>query len=392
MSNYPVLKLRKKEERRLQQGHLWAFSNELVDIRKDLEPGSIVRLEREADGAFVALCFYNPHSLIACRIVSRAEMELNESFFESQISRSIERRALLAKRRTGLRLVHGESDMLPGLIVDQFNDILSFQITSAGFEVRKQLIVDLLDRIVEPRVIVEKNTTSLRKLEGLPQIVQIHKGDEALTEITDSAGTRYLVDVIRGQKTGFFLDQMENRTTLRDYVREGDRCMDLFSNEGGFAINMALAGAAHVTAVDASAVALEKLRTNAELNLCSEKLLTVEADCFDYLKQASEQYDVVVLDPPALVKSKKDLPNAQRAYLQLNIESMRKTRPEGVLLTASCSHHLTRDLFLDVIREAGYRSRRTITILEERGAGIDHPLYMAMPETKYLKVFVLRVH
>jgi 23S rRNA (cytosine1962-C5)-methyltransferase len=200
------------------------------------------------------------------------------------------------------------------------------------------------------------------------------------------------VQIESGQKTGFFLDQMENRSTMRDYVKAGDSCLDLFSNEGGFALNMALAGAASVVAVDASSAALEKTTRNAELNNVASSVTVTPGDCFDFLKANREQYDAVVLDPPALVKSRKDMSAARKGYVQINTDAMRITKPEGVLLTASCSHHVTRDMFLDVIHEAARRSKRHLSILEERGAGIDHPVLIAMPETQYLKVFILRVH
>ncbi|HYE76073.1 MAG TPA: methyltransferase domain-containing protein, partial [Blastocatellia bacterium] len=178
----------------------------------------------------------------------------------------------------------------------------------------------------------------------------------------------------------------------RKYVRPDDECIDLFCNEGGFALNLAAAGAKSVLGVDASESALEKTKINAELNNVSDRISTQAADCFDFLKSHQSKYDIVVLDPPALVKSKKDLHAARKGYLQLNSDSMRITKPEGILLSASCSHHVSRDMLFDVIAEAARRSRREITVLEERGAGIDHPILMAMPETQYLKVFVLRVH
>jgi 23S rRNA (cytosine1962-C5)-methyltransferase len=392
LTDYPSIRLRNKEEKRLIQGHLWAFSNELVEIRKDLAPGSIVRLERENDGSLIGLAFYNHQSLIAARIISRKDAEINDEFWKARLSAAAKRREPLLGRRNAARLVHGESDFLPGLIIDRFNDVISFQIASVGFEVMKQDLIHYIDELWLPRVIVEKNQTNLRKLEGLDLITKVHKGDSSATEIIDELNTRYQLEIETGQKTGFFLDQMENRTAIRRFTKPGDRCIDLFANEGGFAINMALAGAESVLAVDASAQALQRTLANAEINGVKNNIQTEVADCFDFLKAHQAQYDVVVLDPPALVKSKKDLAAARKGYLQLNADSMRITKPEGILFTASCSHHVSRDMLLDVINDAARRSRRQVTVLEERGAGIDHPILLAMPETQYLKVFILRIH
>ena len=392
MTDYPSIRLRNKEEKRLTQGHLWAFSNELVEIRKDLPTGSVVRLERENGGDLIGLAFYNPHSLIAARIISRKAEEINDEFWKARLKAAAERRGLLLQKRNAARIVYGESDFLPGLIIDRFDDVISFQIASVGFEVIKEDLVRYIDELWSPRAIVEKNQTNLRKLEGLELITKIHKGSDSTVRITDELATQYQLEIESGQKTGFFLDQMENRTAIRGYTKPGDACIDLFANEGGFTLNLALAGAAKVLAVDASAQALQRTLANAELNGVAEKVDTEVADCFDFLKSHQGKYDVVVLDPPALVKSKKDLAAARKGYLQINADSMRITKPEGILLTASCSHHVNRDMLHDVIQEAARRSRRQVTVLEERGAGIDHPVLMAMPETRYLKVFILRVH
>ena len=393
MIDYPKLRIRKKEEHRLLAGHLWAFSNELVEIPKDIEAGAIVTLVREADGSLIGHAFYNPHSLIAARLLTRNVNEvIDEAFFAQRIAAAAAHRTLLLQRQNAARLVHGESDFLPGLIVDRFSDILSYQIVSAGFELRKEMIVSLLKELFQLRSIVEKNNSNLRKLEGLPLEEKIVDGSETQVEIHDAADTRYTIDVLTGQKTGFFLDQMENRVRVRDFIHQGDRVLDLFSNEGGFALNAALAGAKSVTAVDASRSALDKLIANAELNRIRECVTTEALDCFDYLQQSNDEFDLVILDPPALAKSRKDIHAAMKGYLALNTNAMKRIRPGGVLVTASCSHHISIEMLLDIIREAGSRARRAITILEERGAGIDHPILASMPETSYLKLFILRIH
>jgi 23S rRNA (cytosine1962-C5)-methyltransferase len=387
---YLKLVVRAKEEFRLLSGHPWAFSNELVSVPKDIPAGSIVTLVAERGGEPIAHALYNPHSLIAARILTRNVSEtIDADFFRTRILEAAARREVLMARRNAVRLVHGEADWLPGLIVDKFNDVIGVQIVSAGIEAQKAVIVEVLKNEFKPRTIVEKNNSHLRTLEGLLQREEIIFGDNSEAEFFDAAGTKFQADILSGQKTGFFLDQMENRTRLRDLISKDASLLDLFSNEGGFALNAALSGAGSVRAVDISGNALEKVRSNARLN--GVNIETVEADCFDYVKESQEKHDVVVLDPPALTKSKKELPQARKAYVTLNSNAMRLTKPGGILLTASCSHHLTRELFLDVLRESAKRARRNVAILEERAAGIDHPTLLAMPEAAYLKVFILRV-
>ena len=392
VQNYPKIRVRAKEEFRLLGGHLWAFSNELLDIPKDLPAGSVVTLVREKDGFPIAHAFFNPHSLIAARILAHDTREsIDEAFFEQRLRQSAARREMLLQRRNAVRLVHGESDFLPGLIIDKFADIISYQALSAGFEARKDLIIGLIQKLWNPKSIIEKNNSHLRSLEGLPQIEQFVFGTETETEIHDIAGTRFRIDALSGQKTGFFLDQMENRTRLRDFIRTGSRVLDLFSNEGGFALNTALAGASSVLAVDASESALAKVSFNAKLNGVEDRISTLTTDCFQFVREATEQYDVIIVDPPALAKSRKDTAAARKGYIALNSGAMKLLRPGGILLTASCSHHISRDDFFDILRESGRRAKRTVSILEERAAAQDHPVLAAMSETSYLKCFILGI-
>jgi 23S rRNA (cytosine1962-C5)-methyltransferase len=389
---YPQVTIKNHHERRLLKGHLWAFSNELAEIPKDIEAGSIVTLVREFDKKPFALAFYHPHSLIAARIVSRnPDDEITQVFFRSKVEAAAARRSFLSKERNAVRLVHGESDLLPGLIIERYSDIITFQITSAGFEKRKEDIVSIIDSLFQPRSIIEKNISHLRKLEGLEEVEAIVKGDETETEIHDGLGTKYAVSLLKGQKTGSYLDQMENRTALRRYLNEGMRALDLFTNTGGFAINMALAGVSEVTAIDQSDEALAGCSTNAELNGVGGKIKTIHADCFGFLKESQEKFDCIVLDPPSLVRSKKELKNAEKGYFALHRDAIRCLAPGGLLVTASCSHHFTRELFLDCVRKAASTEKRAAAILEERGAAADHPVHIYMPETEYLKIFYINI-
>jgi 23S rRNA (cytosine1962-C5)-methyltransferase len=389
---YPRLRIRNKEELRLQRGHLWAFSNELLDLPKDVPPGSIVTLVREQNGAPIGNGFYHPNSLISFRMLTRnVEEAIDAHFFERRIAEAASRRELLSQRRNAYRIVHGESDFLPGLIVDRYGDVLAYQMLSAGIDLRKDMILEILLKLFRPSAIVEKNNSHLRKLEGLPTGESLVFGTDATTEIHDAGGTRFAVDVLGGQKTGFYLDQMENRVRVRDFIRPGARVLDLFANNGGFANNAALAGAKTVVAVDESAPALKLLQQNAALNGVSEQISVVQADCFDFLRESQNEFDAIILDPPALAKSKKDVAQAQKAYLTLNTNAIRRIANDGILVTCSCSHHIDRERFLDIIAEASRRAGRSVTILEERSAGIDHPTLLAMPETAYLKCFILGV-
>jgi 23S rRNA (cytosine1962-C5)-methyltransferase len=389
---YPDIIISNRHERRLLKGHLWAFSNELKEIRKDIAAGSIVRLLREFDNKPFALAFYHPNSLIAARIITRdPAKKIGADFFRSRLERASQRRAFMLKERDAARIVHGESDFLPGLIVEKYNDIVTFQITSAGMELQKENIISLLQELLSPKSIIEKNHSHLRKLEGLPEIESVVYGSETETTIHDSAGIKFAVSLLKGQKTGFYLDQMDNRVALARYIKQGDSILDLFSNEGGFALNAAAKGA-DVLAIDASIEALAAVKKNADLNGFAHKIKTEETDCFEFLKQYTLKHDVIILDPPSLLRSKKELITAKKAYFSLHKNAIRLIKQEGILATASCSHHFTREMFLETIRDAASDAKRAITILEERGAGADHPVLAMMPETEYLKMFILRVH
>jgi 23S rRNA (cytosine1962-C5)-methyltransferase len=393
MTDYPILTIRKNEERRLLAGHLWAFSNELVSVPKAIPSGTVVKLVREVTKQPFALAFYNPHSLIAARILTRnPDAEIDEAFFEQRIAEAIKRRATILRTRNAARFIHSESDFLPGLILDKFDDIYSFQINSAGFEARKEMLLELFVKLLHPKSIIEKNTSHSRTLEGLSETQGIVYGSEQVATIHDAGGVKYEIDVLSGQKTGFYLDQMENRQRASDYVQSGMRVLDLFTNEGGFGIHAARAGASRIVAVDSSNTALQHLRRNALLNGFGDQIEIVEADCFRYLADCSETFDLVVLDPPSLVKSKRELPVARKAYESLNANAMRVLEREGILVTASCSHHMSHEMFLSAIQEAARKARRFVSILEERGAAADHPILLGMPETEYLHLFILRVH
>jgi 23S rRNA (cytosine1962-C5)-methyltransferase len=391
-AKYPEIVIKNHHERRLLKGHLWAFSNELVDVRKDIPVGSIVTLIREFDKKPFALALYNPNSLISARILLRnTAATIDKDFIKQRIAEAAARRKQLLNERNAVRLVHSESDLLPGLVIEKYGTLFTFQIVSAGMEEFKAEIIDAIKELFSPEAIIEKNSSHLRKLEGLDELEQLVFGSKTDTEITDRAGTTFSVSLLQGQKTGFYLDQMDNRPTIRRYISKDSSVLDLFCNDGGFALNAALAGAKSVIAVDASEEALKNLAKNIASNSITSEIKSVKADCFDYLKSNEQTYDLIVLDPPSLAKSKKHIATAMKAYTDLHRQAIRRLNPGGIIATASCSHNVSRGDFLETIRNAAGIEKKTAVILEEHGAAPDHPVLITMPETEYLKFFVIQI-
>ncbi|HYM20002.1 MAG TPA: class I SAM-dependent rRNA methyltransferase [Candidatus Kapabacteria bacterium] len=390
---YPEIVVKKHHERRLLKGHLWAFSNELIEVRNDLDAGTIVRIVREFDSKPFALAFYHPHSLISARIISRdVRATIDKEFLKARIAEAAARRDFLLRERTAVRLVHSESDLLPGLVIEKYNDIYTFQIVSAAMEKFKPEIIESIKELFNPKSIIEKNSSHLRTLEGLPEIEQVVFGDETSTQISDRAGTKFDVSLVAGQKTGFYLDQMDNRTAICRYITPESSVLDLFTNAGGFALNAAIAGAKEVTAVDSSDSTLTSLKQNISLNPNRAAWTIEKADCFEYVKSVEKTFDLIILDPPSLAKSKKHLKNAAKAYLDLHRDAIKKLHAGGILATATCSHHFSREALHEVIRDAASDCRRTAVILEKHGAAADHPIHSMMPETEYLRFAIVRVY
>jgi 23S rRNA (cytosine1962-C5)-methyltransferase len=381
--------LKKNEERRIEGGHLWAFSNEIGEIAGDPASGDVVVI-RARGGKPIGTGFYNPHSLIAARVLSTSNEEIDFDFFSRRITRALELRRKLYPAAETFRLVHGESDYLPGLLIDKYNEYLTVQTLSAGMDSRLTLICDVLESLLAPAGIIERNESTLRTLEGLELKKSVLRGTAATT-IVSEFGIKYEVDPLDGQKTGFFLDQRENRKAFRRYARGGD-VLDCFCNEGGFALNAAYAEATSVTGVDASEGAVARATSNAELNGLGASATFTAMDAFDYLKSAPERsFDAVNLDPPSFAKNKKSVPAAKKGYARLHAAALRLVKRGGILATSSCSHHIQEDVFLGIIARAAADAGRRIRLLEWRGAAPDHPVHPSMPETRYLKFGVFSV-
>ena len=381
--------LRKNEEHRILAGHQWVFSNEIASTRGTPQTGEVVELLRH-DQKFLGLGFYHPHSLIAFRFLTPGQEEIEARFFEQRIQQALALRQKLYPGEETFRLVHGESDFLPGLIIDKFNEYLSMQILSAGMEKLAEIICDVLETMFHPKAIVARNDVAIRALEELPQEKKVLRGNASITIIDD--GVKFEVDVLNGQKTGFFLDQRENRKAIRRYA-SGGNVLDCYCNEGGFALHAAAARAASVCGVDISESAIAKARVNNRLNSAAVDFTV--GDVQDVLKSLAEgrkKFDMVILDPPSFTKSKKNIAAALQGYKDINTSALRLIQPGGFLATASCSHHITEEGFLSALEQASVKAKRSIQLLEFSGAAPDHPVIPAMPETKYLKFAIFVVH
>jgi 23S rRNA (cytosine1962-C5)-methyltransferase len=380
--------LKKNEEHRIAAGHQWVFSNEIASLRGTPEIGEVVELLRH-DQKFIGLGFYHPHSLIAFRFLTSAQEEIGFSFFEQRIQQALTLRQRLYPGSETFRLAHGESDFLPGLIIDKYNEYISMQILSAGMDKYSEIICNVLEAIFHPKAIIARNDAAIRTLEELPLEKKVLRGNNGITIIDD--GVKFEVDVLNGQKTGFFLDQRENRKAIHRYAT-GGTVLDCFCNEGGFALHAASAKAASARGVDISESAIVKAKVNARLNSADVEFEI--GDVFETLKLLNEKnkkFDMVILDPPSFTKSKKNIPAALRGYKDMNAAAMRLINAGGFLVSASCSHHITEDGFLSTIEQAAVKAKRNVQLLEFAGAAPDHPVIPAMPETKYLKFAIFAV-
>lgn len=385
----PAVTLKPGEDKDLRSGRLWIFDNEIAGIQGEVVPGGIVDVF-STRGTFLGRGFCNMRSKIRVRLLTREREEINDAFFRRRLSQAIDLR-----RRLGhfgaCRLIFGEADFLPGLTVDKFADVLVIQIAALGMERFKDAIVDCLAELLHPRTVYERDDLPTREKEGLSQQTGVLYGENpGLVEISEN-GLRMLVDVENGQKTGYFLDQRENRAALAPFA--SGKVLDCFCHTGGFALHAAQYGADTVEAVDISASALEMVRKNVVLNGLTN-IRTTEANVFDLLKayqQEGRQYDLVILDPPAFAKSKSALKSAVRGYKEINLRGMQLVRPGGFLVTCSCSHFMTPPLFLDMIKRAAADVGRTARILEIRYQAKDHPIGIGADESLYLKCVILQL-
>lgn len=389
------LRLKKNADRRLKAGHLWLYSNE-IDIAetplKGIEPGAQAVVEA-ANGKPMGIAYVNPNSLICARVVSRdANVRLDRSLLVHRFNQALAlRKRLFAK--PFYRLIHGEGDLLPGLIVDRFDDVLVVQLNTLGMERLGEEVVAALDKVFSPQAIVFKNDTSGRRLERLEYQVEVVQGTLPEQVLLEENGVRFVVPVMAGQKTGWFFDHRANRGWLNQLVA-GKRVLDVFSYVGGWGVQAAAHGASQVLCVDSSGEALAQVAENAALNGLAEQVAVAEGDAFEALmalKAEGEQFDVIVLDPPAFIRKRKDIPNGERAYSRLNREAIRLLGRDGLLLSASCSMHLAPERLMECVRGAVRHQDRHGQVIYQGGQGPDHPVHPAIPETSYLKALGVRV-
>ena len=391
MAPLPRLALKKNQDRRVRGGHPWIFSNEVAGIEGAVQDGALVDVF-DSRGAFLGRAYYNRKSLICARLLTRGLDEIDLDFFARRLERAVQYRRAVAPDAEALRLVHSESDQLPGLVIDRYGDYLAVQVLTLGMEVRSEIVRQAIDRVIAPRGVVRIADSPLRKLEGLALERGVWWGDVPERAEISLGGFQVEVDLHHGQKTGLFLDQRENRVLAQTHAR-GKRVLDLFCYQGEWAMHAARGGAAEVVAVDSSAPALAAARRNAERNGLVDRIAFTEASVFDRvraLERQGERYGLVILDPPALIKSRSHLAAGARAYRELNRAAMAMLTEGGVLITCSCSHQLEDPLFEQVLREAARAARRPFRVLEWRGEALDHPRLLAVAETHYLKCAVLQ--
>lgn len=393
-STLGVLRLKARADKRLKAGHLWIYSNE-VDIAqtplKSLQPGQQVVVE-QAGGKALGVAYVNPNNLICARLVSRdAKQLLNKSLLVHRLQCALSLRERCFAEPY-YRLVYGESDLLPGLVVDRFAGVLVVQISTLGMEGLKDEVLEALQQVLNPEAIVLKNDGRMRAQEGLPAYVETVLGTvPELVPLVEN-NTRLLAPILSGQKTGWFYDHRMNRARMQSYVAD-KRVLDVFSYVGGWGLQAAQAGAAEVLCVDASASALEVVQAGAELNGFAQ-VSTLQGDAFaalTELKADNQRFDVVIVDPPAFIQKRKDVRNGEQAYTRINQLAMRLLSRDGLLISGSCSMHYERNRMLDMIRATSRRLERNAQIIEQGHQGMDHPLHPAIPETDYLKAFFVRV-
>jgi 23S rRNA (cytosine1962-C5)-methyltransferase len=389
----PELRLKRGEDRRLSAGHLWVFSNEVDTARTKLqsfEPGALCRVVSDRD-KFLGYAYVNPHSLISARILSRDPAHPPDRSLivhRLNVAQSL-RRALYD--RPFYRLVYGESDALPGLVLDRYGDVVVGQIATAGMEALRPDIEAAVQKALAPAAMVWKNDTGARDLESLPHYVETAFGELPAHVEVEEGGVQFQVLLGAGQKTGWFFDQAANRLALRKYVG-GAKVLDVFSYLGAWGLGALRAGATEVTCVDSSAPALEALQANAAANGLKPSVIRGDAfDVMEALHAERRRFDVVVIDPPAFIKRKKDIPKGEAAYKRLNQLAIQLLERDGVLVSCSCSYHLEAEQLTAAIQRAARHLGRFAQIVEAGGQSPDHPVHPAIPETRYLKAYFCRV-
>jgi len=386
--------LEKGREQRILPGHPWVYRTEIARIAGTARPGDIVEVE-DWRGKFVGKGFFNSSSMIAVRLLTQKDEEINADFWRQRIEQAWKyRQTVLSEANTdSFRVIFGEADFLPGLIVDKFASCLAVQTLALGIDRVKNLLAEILDEIIKPEAIYERNDAPVRELEGLELRRGFLKGKlEPPLVIISENGLQICVNIAEGQKTGYFLDQRENRAAIRPLVK-GARVLDCFCHTGGFSLHAAKYQAREVIGLDISEEAIKMAEHNARLNGLENVCTFKTANVFDALREldkSKEKFDAVILDPPAFVKSRKALEGAVRGYKEINLRALRILTPGGFLVTCSCSYHMPEELFIKTVISASQDVRRRIRIIERRGQPPDHPWLAGYDESKYLKCLIIQ--
>jgi 23S rRNA (cytosine1962-C5)-methyltransferase len=386
------LRVNASAQRRLESGHQWVFSNEVIDKLPQYEPGQLVTIANNQDRP-LAEGYVNPHTLIAARVLGKPETQLDTEFFRNRIQTALAWRERRYPELSVYRVVHGEADGLSGLVIDRYDDHLSVQVLTAGMEALQSIWLPVLLETFKPKAVIARNDTSFRGYEQLAEEVTVLAGEPDDTVTIEEFGVKYRVDLRSGQKTGLFLDQKDNRQSLARFA-EGASVLDTFCYAGGWGLAAANAGARSVVGIDSSEPALELARANAELNGVADRCTYERADVFDALREMAaegQKYDMVVVDPPAFAKRRSQVKSATKGYRDVNTQALKLVKSGGILATCTCSHHMAPEQFRNVVGQAGKTTNRRLRLIGASGASADHPVLLSMRETEYLTCLMLQV-
>ena len=372
---------------RIFHGHEWVYATEIRKTFGDPQPGDVVTLKDFRDRP-LGSAIYNPQSQIVARRFSRRRQDLDLDFFTRRIRQAIEYRERKEIDPRLCRLVWSESDGIPGLIIDRYGDHFSVQTLTLAMDLRKELIRDALVALLNPKSIVLRNDSPSRRAEGMETGIEMLHGENPESFVVRANDLDFEVDLFDGQKTGLYLDQLQSHAEVAKLAK-GKRVLDCFTNQGGFALACAKAGAAKVTAVDVSGAACEAARHNAKLN--GLEIDVIEHNVFDFLKHAEPEYDLIILDPPSFTRNKKTLMDAMRGYKEIHLRSLKLLEKGGILSTFCCSHHASRELFLENLADASVDAKKSLRLMQEHSQRADHPILITIPETGYLKGFTVEV-
>jgi 23S rRNA (cytosine1962-C5)-methyltransferase len=391
--------LRPGQADRIVAGHPWIYHGSVLRLSRPVEDGALVQVKDHRQ-RFIGTGIYNSKSKIHVRVLAPERIELTEAFFEERIQAALAVRRRHLPQATSFRVVNAESDLLSGLIVDKYEDVLVVQTSALGMDQRKSVIMSVLQKLFAPRAIVERNELASRKFEGLPDANGVLTGELTGPVIAKLNGLQFEVDLMGGHKTGMYLDQQANYRAIGDTVPSGAQVLDCFSFTGGFALHAAKAGAGHVHCLDQSADAIEAAKRNAALNGVAEKCSFEAINVFDWLKAQTAskphekvvpRWDLIVLDPPSFTRNRASVPDALRGYKEIHLRALKLLKPGGTLATFCCSHHVDAGLFQDTLLSAAFDARKILRRIAVLTQSPDHPIIPMIPETEYLKGFVVEV-